>query len=492
MSDTQFLTATLKLFAPSKRKLATLRRAALAVTEARVAAMAATETLMRELAGAGEERKDRLRRLARVAIEAIRPYRLPTSLSAGVLWDVRCFANSFAALKADYDPGAQIPNLTPREDGYAHGLDMLQRAMTQEEFAAAIAKMNQRGRDGVRPFTLTRWRRNDGFLILFNGAGRWFAWLPVETRQSDTIVADGNALFDLRTGQEVTRLKLSRGVLCPLQFGQYQEDLLRRGVPRSAVVSLKGEEVSLYVAVEVTCTSPVDLIPGRIVGVHRGRQNLATIAVVRDGQPVLIERASGTTLRQLQRKEERYRSDQQRRGTERKPPWRRHRVRRYSQHVVHDIVNRIVDLARTERALVVFEDLDSLKRSPNRHGIRKGMRSERDWYINSLLSRQVFGRIERTIAYKLALAGLPRVWTVSLLHERHICPKCRQVAAGNRWKSPLGEFQCTHCGHTGYADEAAAIEIARRGEESSRRARARRADAGQVVAARGSATGLTQ
>jgi transposase len=493
MSNTQFLTATLKLFAPSKRKLATLRRAAFAVTEARVAAIAAIEPLVRELATvAADERDTLLRRIGSVASEAIKQHRLPTALSGGVLWDVQTIAKSFAALKSGYDPAAEIPCLTPREDGYAEGLQMLQRATTREECAAATARMSQRGYDQLRPFTLPRWRRNDGFLILSNRAGRWFGWLPVETRQWDKVVAEGEALFDLRTGKEVTRLNLARGVLCPLQFGQYQEDLVRRGIPRSAIVAFDGEEVLLHVAVEVTCASPIELIPGRAVGVYRSTTDLIAIAVVRDGQPVLIERASGTTLRQLQHKEARYRSDRQRRGTERRPPWRRYLVRRYARHVVYDIVNRIVELARAEQALVVFENLDWLKRSPTRRRTPTEIRSPRDWYINSVLSRQVFGRIERTIAYKLALAGLPRVWTATSPNALYTCPRCQQVATENRRKSNPQEFACARCGYIGYADEVAAIEIARRGEESSRRARARRADAGQLVAARGSATGRTK
>jgi hypothetical protein len=183
-------------------------------------------------------------------------------------------------------------------------MEMLQRATTQEEYAAAIARLNQRGSDGLRPFVITRWHRNDGFLILSNDAGRWFAWLPIETRPSDRGITNGESLFDLRTGAEVTRLKLARGILCPLQFGQYQEDLLRRGIPRSAVVCFGGDEVMLHVAVEMTCAPQLDLIPGRIVGIHRSTKDLVTIAVLRDGQPVLIERASGAALRHLQRKEE--------------------------------------------------------------------------------------------------------------------------------------------------------------------------------------------
>jgi hypothetical protein len=60
--------------------------------------------------------------------------------------------------------------------------------------------MHQRTYDALRPFTITRWRRSDGFLILWNGAGRWFAWLPVATRRTEKVVAVGEALFDLRTG----------------------------------------------------------------------------------------------------------------------------------------------------------------------------------------------------------------------------------------------------------------------------------------------------
>jgi transposase len=167
-------------------------------------------------------------------------------------------------------------------------------------------------------------------------------------------------------------------------------------------------------------------------------------------------------------------------------------VQRYSRHVVYEVVNRIVEIARAERALVVFEDLDWLKNGPRRRKSRGAIRSSRAWYINSMLSRQIFGRIECTIAYKLELAGLPRVWTVILPNAANTCPSCRHVAAENRKEGDRGDFECVHCGYIGYADEAAAIEIARRGEESSRRARARRTDAGQLVAARGSAIGRMQ
>jgi len=78
-----------------------------------------------------------------------------------------------------------------------------------------------------------------------------------------------------------------------------------------------------------------------------------------------------------------------------------------------------------------------------------------------VLKQAQLGELEMVLAYKLALAGLPKMREVVAAGTSQTCPACGHRARENR--TDRDTFRCIRCGHEAHADQNASIIIARRG-----------------------------
>src|SRR6516164_7923298 len=107
---------------------------------------------------------------------------------------------------------------------------------------------------------------------------------------------------------------------------------------------------------------------------------------------------------------------------------------------------------------VVIENLSGLASM----GAKKRRRSR----FNRILNRAQYQKLQKVVAYKLAVAGLPGAREVHPRYTSQACPLCGSISAENRLKTVASdgvqthEFKCVSCGFSDDADLNAARNIA--------------------------------
>jgi len=118
----------------------------------------------------------------------------------------------------------------------------------------------------------------------------------------------------------------------------------------------------------------------------------------------------------------------------------------------HKIANAIVAEAERQKAVIVLEDLTSIRKAKTFTKTQR--RSLHSWS---------FRQVQTLIGYKAKLLGVP-VRYVSPEYTSQICSKCGCIGERD------GKiFQCPHCGHADQADANAAFNIASRGRSYAER-----------------------
>lgn len=455
---TTFKTAVFRLHNPSNHRRAMMLDAMKRAHRAYSKALCVVEPDVRMLAGKDEkETKAGLHEVGRKVQKIVRP--LPIALGAkdGVTEDVAAAASSFLELVAA-DPATSYPaagRLSDQPAAYGVALTGIAAATiegAERELRDLLATAERPGHP--RPMTFVRVRKADGFLLLRDAKGRLFAWLNLHTPDSrfaePVNVVD---MIDVRTG-ELVSFRSVTGELFPLELSaDFQAArFMVKGQPKSA--RLFEREGAFYLAVafafEAEARTPVN-----VLGVDRGIENVAAWSVVSPAGELLARgRFEGAELRELQRRAEAKRRDMQRRG--------RIAAGRMEQAVndtiAHTVANLLVDAADRWNARVVLEDLSPLANGPQHRRI-KGKRRSRGF--NRLLSRAVYQKVERALAYKLPLAGLPAPGHVRARDTSNTCPRCGHSARGNRPEQAV--FRCVQCGHQDHADDNASTVIALKG-----------------------------
>ncbi len=127
---------------------------------------------------------------------------------------------------------------------------------------------------------------------------------------------------------------------------------------------------------------------------------------------------------------------------------RRHKERRFGQDINHCISKQLVRRAKDTERGIALEDLTGIRK---RITVRKAHRRQ--------LHSWAFYDLRTKIEYKAELAGIPIV-AVDPRNTSCTCPICNCIDKRNRPNQAT--FSCVFCGHSGFADHIAAINISRR------------------------------
>lgn len=217
-----------------------------------------------------------------------------------------------------------------------------------------------------------------------------------------------------------------------------------------------------------------------ILAINRGLFHLYAAALMTpDGMRELATfAASGRELLARQATLERARQQRQQRG---KQPLasRDRRQRRIATHEIHICANQIVEVARQERAQVVFEDLASfasgaaIRTTTQPHQQRQRMPRAHAAALRTLLNRRQFEALHRAVDQRLALLTLPPARRVSAAYISQTCPACGErdarsyperleAAARTGQVFDPRQFVCPACGASRDVDTLAAVNIARK------------------------------
>lgn len=122
--------------------------------------------------------------------------------------------------------------------------------------------------------------------------------------------------------------------------------------------------------------------------------------------------------------------------------------RRFAKDVNHCISKHLVVKAKGTRRAVALEDLS---------GIRTRVTARRRQ--RATLHSWAFRQLRSFVEYKARREGVPVV-LVDPKNTSRTCPNCGHIAKANR--TSQSKFSCVVCGHAGFADHIAAMNISRR------------------------------
>ncbi len=457
-----FLTASFKLHEPSTRKRQAMCKAMRMATAARAALYQAAETRLQHLLDTPTIPKPQRKREVAALMAELSKHKanfrvngeaLKKVLRDSVQRDVQALLNSRLDLLAEHDDRAGSAGLLPVKSRLVEGLEMLKASISKQGEDAARDTINIRERNDLRPLSFVRWDVYAGFKLVKNTAEKWFAWLPIGT----TPVSATEPLTDIRTG-EPFKLPGTPGILVPLSFGEkHQARILKQGTPRSAILRLD-EKGDFYLNVAVELEPAQAEVGDTVIGIDRGMEVIAAYAAKHNETIIDVGLVDGTALRQIQRKHECALQHAQQTGKRCRINWKKH-----IDALVHETANKIADLALQHSARVVLEDLDNIKNSPGRRKQKGTVRTRSERNLNKQLVRQVYGKLEGILTYKLALRGLPAPKQVYAAGTSITCSACNHKDKQSRISRDI--FRCTACGHEAHADINASINIATRGQK---------------------------
>ncbi len=455
--SSQFLTAVFEL-RPTRRKAAALERVRAAAEgvfwqtigaiRARADAVAAeSDAQARRHAWRAADKE-----LTVAVIAACNRVGLAEPVAHGLCRDAGMAVRSYIELRAKGHE-AEWPQPVDSTAPDHAALDMMRVSTTREaenaarDALAAVARV-----PGPRPLVLARSR--DAQLVRTGATGSIAAVLNV-LRASDpaartaTIKPGIEAATGAAIPGGISRTKLAIPVACS---AWHEHKFLSGGaVLRSSLIVRRGERWFMCAQFEF----PIRRfrLTGARLGVDRGIVNPVALAVAAadGGVRSVPPPAGGEIGKSIRAADEKRKAEQKRRGV---TSWRH--VERVD-HALHALANGIVGIAKAHGAQVVFEKLDSLKQmivAQRPKGARKG-----GWRRS--LKKAQFGKLERIVSYKLALAGLPLPREVVASGTSITCPACALRDPESRPEQ--NRFTCTGCGFTAQADSIGAVNIARRG-----------------------------
>lgn len=197
-----------------------------------------------------------------------------------------------------------------------------------------------------------------------------------------------------------------------------------------------------FAYVSCTVAEQPEMIPQCFIGVDRN--TTGHVAVIANPDTGKIEKFGKSALH-VHRKYSAIRKRLQREGKFRELKMVKDRESRIVRDLNHKISRKIVDVAKSHHAALVFEDLSGIRKT------RKQYRSFR-----YALHSWSFYQLQTFVEYKSKLLGVPVIY-VNPAYTSQDCSRCG--ARGNRDGK---EFKCPICGHVDHADVNAAFNIALR------------------------------
>lgn len=458
----QHLTAVFAL-RPSKRKAVLLERARAQAEAVYWQVLGKNEGQVKAIAQV-EDAKDRRKQLMNLKKPISRAVnqKLHEPIAAGLNRDVMAAISSYIGLYRLSRKSGE--NQTPPEwpskgdnvrTNHEAALNDFVFCTDREQENALRDELNRVHREPpLRPMTLARMR--DARIIRIGETGALAVELnivPMKNKKArlSTRVAGKDAV----SKNDIKASKSRSKILVPLSCSKWHEQKFLNGNTkhRSSLIVRKGSRWFLLAQFEMTAKPiPADK---RFLGVDRGVKNPVALALADDrGQVKTVIPPLGREIGQaMADTEDRRRKEQKRRGRSSLSHYRR------VDHLLHSLANKIVAIAKQQRAMVVIENLDSQKKIITKK--RQKGSARRGW--RKILKRTQLGKLERILAYKLALQGLPAPRPVFAAGTSVICPACGMRATKNR--KSQDNFTCVTCGFIGHADSVAAVNIARRGAQ---------------------------
>jgi IS605 OrfB family transposase len=250
-----------------------------------------------------------------------------------------------------------------------------------------------------------------------------------------------NRILSFKTGEQTVSIwtlegRQRMGYLC----GDRQRELLEGDRGEADLCYIDGA-FYLFVACDVEIPEPGDV--DGFLGVDTGVTNIATDS---DGTNY-----SSAHLNGLRHRYARLRAKLQKKGTKsakRLLKKRRRKEDHFARDVNHCISKQLVQRAKDTGRGIAVEDLTGIR---NRVTARKAHRRQ----LHSWAFRDLRAKVE----YKAALAGVTVV-AVDPRYTSQTCPECGHISKANRPNQST--FSCVACGHSGFADHIAAVNISRR------------------------------
>jgi IS605 OrfB family transposase len=348
---------------------------------------------------------------------------------------------------------------------FEQALQALVQSRNTEEENAARTDMERGAKIGkLRPLLFVGNTQSSGFLLLRRlEDSHYFIYLnlvpktsrfarltkPEQCKPSSRCVQN---LVNMRTG-EIVSFRSTTRCLFPVELGRgYQDaEFLKRGSPLSAKLMKRDGRYEVHIVFEFRA-GRVD--PKTALGVDRGIYNLASGSVIeKNGAIIERENIDGLQLRFVQRTLERRENKLKKRGRSIKSSSRVHAA----DEAVHITANRIVSLAGKHGSQVIMENLSAMTS-------RRGKRRKSPF--NRVLNRSQYAKLQKVLAYKLAVAGLSPAREVHPSYTSQACPTCGHISRENRVKVAIGdgfrthEFKCVACAFTDDADLNASRNIA--------------------------------
>ena len=450
--DKVSVTAALRIHNPSQRRRRMLNDA---MRRAHLAYSKALEIMLPQINEMDEFSAQQI--ADKIAAPIVKPLPLSTAAKSGVCADLGISIASFRELRREQEnAGKPAPRRLNREDQrqlYADALNQIASAVSLDDINNARDDISRGAKHPApRPLHFVRNGRNDGFLVLRNDNGRYYAWLNLHSKDSrfaEKIAVDG--LVSIQDGKAM-QFTSKTGALFPLEFGrehQREKFLALDGLkPKSAKLVMREDDFDLMVSFEARIHKRETRT---FLGVDRGMNKLIAFCAVdeKNGAALASGDADGGDLRTLQKREEEKQREMQKRA-------KRYASRRRaaeSEQAVHRAANAIVKAADENDSRVVLEDLAGFaKGAPRKKRARRS--NWRRW-----MNRRQFQKVADALEYKLRLKGLPPPVYVNAAFTSQTCAECGFAAKENRPK-PGDDFKCAECGHSDDGDRNAARVIA--------------------------------
>jgi transposase len=366
------------------------------------------------------------------------------------------------------------PRLRPVFPDHASLLDALAVSTSKEQEDQLRDALAAQPRQGLHPLSWVRPQsdKEGRGVSLFWDDDRLFAFLPgLLPAKAHRLTKPINDKPKRLVGvADPVSLKRTGGLVLPLSFGRAAWAYLDGWTPRTAKLVKVDSHYELQVAFARSVVS-ARIDPERWIGIDRGVVNIAAVA---DTEGRLVW-TSGNALAELERRLRALREDRQRRGRAQAMRATRRHYRAAALNEVNRIAKHVAALAGRLGARVSAEDLTVFARGDSRT-------LSRAQYAHLLAA------VERALeqrGYRPLARGGRRVWLVRAAGTSQCCAACGHTSAANRPERAV--FRCQACGHAADPDANAAVNIARRGKETSM---AHKAHAGGTEGLRTSVRGV--
>ena len=390
-------------------------------------------------------RKEGLSSIRKKCAAAVKPLPFSCSIKASNVEDVVAQISSYLEL-LDIGQNAALPKSFDTKYDYEDALSNLISSTTIEQESQARSDMSKLSKSKLRPLSFYKSRISDGFLLFEDQKGRLFAFLNLWSKNDVRAHKISIDMINTRSGENF-RTTTSTGMLLPLECSNWHKEALQKGQSKSS--KLFESEGQYYLAVSFQFETE-RREPTCYLGVDRGIIELASYCVrAESGKVIEKGNLDGTMLREHQRRLEEKQVNDQKLGRRFISGWSH-----YSDNLVHEVANKIVEIADRNNSQVVIEDLRTLKNGShhkkNKFALKSGFRK--------MLTRQQYGKLESMLNYKLSFIGLPKPLQVRAAGTSITCPCCGHYGKENRIKRDI--FLCVKCSYSDHADIIGAINIA--------------------------------